>query len=55
MMIDECGAVGGMISKGNRSTQKKSAPVPLCPPEIPHDLTGARTRAAEAGIRRLTA
>jgi hypothetical protein len=43
---DECGAVGGMrIGRGSRSTRRKSAPVPLCPPQIPHDLTWARTRA----------
>jgi hypothetical protein len=37
---DECGAVGGMrIGRGNRSTRTKPAPVPLCPPPIPHDLT----------------
>jgi hypothetical protein len=37
---DECGAVGGMrIGRGNRSTRKKPAPVSLCPPQIPHDLT----------------
>jgi hypothetical protein len=36
---DECGAVGGIIiGRGNRSTLKKSAPTPLCPPQIPHDL-----------------
>jgi hypothetical protein len=36
---DECGAVRGMrIGRGNRSTRKKPAPVPLCPPQIPHDL-----------------
>jgi hypothetical protein len=35
---DECGAVGGMrIGRGNRS-----APVPLCLPQVPHDLTWAR-------------
>jgi hypothetical protein len=28
-----------MIGKGNRSTRRKPAPVPLCPPQIPHDLT----------------
>jgi hypothetical protein len=27
------------IGRGNRSTQRKPAPVPLCPPRIPHDLT----------------
>jgi hypothetical protein len=53
---DECGAVGGMrIGKGNRSTRRKPAPVPLCPPQIPHHLAWARTRAAVVGSRRLTA
>jgi hypothetical protein len=42
---DECGAVGGMrIGRGNRSTRKKPAPVPLYPPQILHDLTWVRTR-----------
>jgi hypothetical protein len=53
-MIDEggCGAIGGMkIGRGNRSTWRKPAPMPLCPPQIPHDLT----RAAAVGNRRLTA
>jgi hypothetical protein len=55
-MIDERGAVGGMkIGRGNRSTRRKPATVPLCPPQIPHDLTWARTRAAAVGSRRLTA
>jgi type IV secretory pathway VirB6-like protein len=32
---DECGTVGGMrIGRGNRSTRRKPAPVPLCPPLI---------------------
>jgi hypothetical protein len=53
---DECEAVGGMrIGRGNRSTQRKPAPAPLCPPQIPHNLTWARTRAATVGSRRLTA
>jgi hypothetical protein len=30
---DECGAVGGMIGRGNRSTWRKPAPVPPCPPD----------------------
>jgi hypothetical protein len=37
-MIDEsdCGAIGGMkIGRGNRSTRRKPAPAPLCPPQIP--------------------
>jgi hypothetical protein len=51
-MIDECGEVGGMIiGRGNRSTRIKRAPVPLFPPQIPYDLTWARTRAAKAGRR----
>jgi hypothetical protein len=29
----------------NRNTRMKPVPVPLCPPQIPHDLTWARTRA----------
>jgi hypothetical protein len=52
----ECEAVGGMrTGRGNLYTRRKPAPVPLCPPEIPHDLTWARTRAAAVGSRRLTA
>jgi hypothetical protein len=43
------------IGRGNRSTRRKPAPVPLCPPQIPHDLTRARTRAAAGGSRQLTA
>jgi hypothetical protein len=36
----EDGEFGGMmIGRGNRSTRRKPAPVPLCPPQIPHDLT----------------
>jgi hypothetical protein len=31
------------IGRGNRSTRGKPAPVPLCPPQIPHDLTWDRT------------
>jgi hypothetical protein len=45
-MMDEgdCGAIGGMrIGRGNRRTRRKPAPVPLCPPQIPHDLTLAQT------------
>jgi hypothetical protein len=52
---DDCGAIGGMqIDRGNRSTRRKPAPVPLCSPQIPHDLTRARTRAAAVGMQRLT-
>jgi hypothetical protein len=35
----DCGEIGGMkIGRGNRSTRRKPAPAPLCPPQIPHDL-----------------
>jgi hypothetical protein len=48
------GEIGGMIGNGNRSTRRKPAPVPLCPPQTPH---AARTqiRAAAVVSRRLTA
>jgi hypothetical protein len=36
----DCGEIGGMkIGRGNRSTRRKPAPAPLCPPQIPHDWT----------------
>jgi hypothetical protein len=41
------GEIGGiMIGRGNRSTRRKPAPMPLCPP---------RTRDAAVGSQRLTA
>jgi hypothetical protein len=43
-MIDDgdCGAIGGMnIGRENRSTRRKHAPAPVCPPQIPHDQTRA--------------
>jgi hypothetical protein len=43
------------IGKGNRSTRRKPGPMPLCPPQIPHELTQARTRDAAVGNRLLTA
>jgi hypothetical protein len=43
------------IDRGNRSTRRKPAPVPLCPPQIPHDLAWDRTRAVAVGSQRLTA
>jgi hypothetical protein len=49
------GEIGGMmIGRGNRSTQRKPSPVPLCPPQNPH-AARTRTRAAAAGSQRLTA
>jgi hypothetical protein len=57
-IIDEgdCGAIGEMkIDRGNRSTRRKPAPAPLCPPQIQHDQTRALTRASAVGSQRLTA
>jgi hypothetical protein len=39
------GEIGGMIDRGNCSTRRKPAPMPLCPPQIPH-AARTRTRAA---------
>jgi hypothetical protein len=53
---DDDGEFGEMnIGRGNRSTRKKPAPGPLCPPQIPLDQIRARTRAAAMGSQRLTA
>jgi hypothetical protein len=57
-MIDDgdCGAIGAMkIGRGNRSTRRKRARVPICPPQIPHDQTQARTGAGAVESQRLTA
>jgi hypothetical protein len=36
------GEIGGiLIGRGNRNTRRKPAPVPLCPPQIPHALAGS--------------
>jgi hypothetical protein len=56
-MIDVgvCEAIGGMrIGKGDQNTRKKPAPVPLCSPQIPHNISRARTQAAAVGSQRLT-
>jgi hypothetical protein len=36
---DDCedGEFGGMNDRGNRSSRRKPAPAPLCPPQIPLD------------------
>jgi hypothetical protein len=34
---------GIMIGRGNRSTRRKPAPVPLCPPQTPHACPDANT------------
>jgi hypothetical protein len=53
---DECGAVYGFrIDKGYRRIRTEPEPVSLCPPQIPYDVTYARTRAAEVETLRLTA
>jgi hypothetical protein len=48
------GEIGGMIGRGNRSTRRKPAPVPLWPPQTPH-AARMRTRAAAVGSQQLTA
>jgi hypothetical protein len=56
MIDDDYGEVGGMrIGRGNRSTRRQPALLPLCPAQIPYDLTWDRTRAAAVGSQRLTA
>jgi hypothetical protein len=50
------GEIGGMmIGRGNRSTWRKPAPVPICPPQTPHALPRTRTQAAAVGNQRLNA
>jgi hypothetical protein len=46
--------IGGMIGRGNRSTRRKPAPVPLCPPQAPR-AARTRTRAAAVGNQHVTA
>jgi hypothetical protein len=49
------GKIGAMmIGRGNRSTRRKPAPVPLCPPRTSHAVR-TRTLAAAVRIQRLTA
>jgi hypothetical protein len=43
-----------MIGRKKQSTGRKSVPIPLCPPQIPYDLTRDRTWAAAVGSQRLT-
>jgi hypothetical protein len=40
--------------QGKPKYSEKPASVPLCPPQMPHHLTWARTLAAAVGSRRLT-
>jgi hypothetical protein len=47
------GDIGGIIGRGNRSTRRKPAPVPLCQPQTTQHAARTRTRAAVMGSRRL--
>jgi hypothetical protein len=47
------GEICGMIGRGNRSTRRKPAPVPLCPLQTPH-AARTRTWATAVGSQRLT-
>jgi hypothetical protein len=38
------GEIDGMIGRGNRSTRRKPAPVPLCAPQTPHAQHGREPR-----------
>jgi hypothetical protein len=52
----KAGEFGGMkIGRGNRSTHRKPAPAPLCPPQIPLEQTRAEPVVAAVGSQRLTA
>jgi hypothetical protein len=53
MNDDEHAPIGGMI-KRNESTRRKPAPVPLCSPQVPHDLTQVRTQATAVEIQLVT-
>jgi hypothetical protein len=48
------GEISGLSGRGNRSTRRKPAPVPLSPPQTPH-AAPTRIRAAAVGSQRLTA
>jgi hypothetical protein len=47
---------GMMIGRGNRSTRRKCAPVPLCPPQTPHDCPDANpgSRGGKPATNRLS-
>jgi hypothetical protein len=53
-MMNECGAIGGLLGRGKQSARRKSAPVPPCPPEISHDLTRAPSWTVAVGSQGLT-
>jgi hypothetical protein len=43
------GDIGVMIGRGNRSTRRKRAPLPLCPPRQTPHAARTRTRAVAVG------
>jgi hypothetical protein len=48
----DCGKIGGMkIGKGNRSTRRKPAPAPLCPPQIPPPVLQMRCSLSQSPIQ----
>jgi hypothetical protein len=51
---EQCGKIGGILGRINRSIRRRPATMPLCPPQIPHALTMARNLAAAVVSRRLT-
>jgi hypothetical protein len=52
MIDDECEAFHGIrIGRGNLSTRRKTAPVPLCPQYILYELSCDETQAAAMGRR----
>jgi hypothetical protein len=56
IVYEECGGVSGMrIGRGNRSSWRKPAPVPLCSSQIPQDRTLTGTSSAAVENLRLTA
>jgi hypothetical protein len=56
VVIDGYGAMVGWYWQGKtEELGEKPAPVPLCPPQIPHGSTLARTRASALRGQRLTA
>jgi hypothetical protein len=50
----EDGIVGIRIGRGNGSTRRKPAPVPLRLPQIPYDLTQDRTQVGSSSYVNVT-
>jgi hypothetical protein len=50
----DVGEIGEMIGRGNHSTRRKPAPMPLCPQQTSH-AARTRNRVAAVGSQRLTA